>query len=148
MIRAVVAFDANDDQRGMGVFHIFFQSPGFSVGGMSVKKEVMPVKHVQYREPLVGVKCVCFWQTDVCTSHFVSGEFRNSDIPFFYHKKPPLLIQKLCDHSETYRCVGSELLQFIIAQWQRIGKKEQSVIAKQNRRWYDRKYFVSAEGSV
>ena len=38
IVRAVVAFDAYDDQRGMGVFHIFFQSPGFSVGGMTVKK--------------------------------------------------------------------------------------------------------------
>jgi len=37
------------------------------------------------------------------------------------------------------------MLQFIIAQWQRIGKKEQTVIAKQNYRWYDKKCFVSAE---
>ena len=108
----------------------------------------MPVKHVQYRKPLVGVECVCLWQTDVCTSHFVSGEFRNSDIPFFYHKKPPLLIQKLCDHSETYRCVGSELLQFIIAQWQRIGKKVQTVIAIQNYRCYDENVLCLSKDSM
>ena len=89
MIRAVVAFDAYDDQRGMGVFHIFFQSPGFTIGGMGVKKEVVSVKHVQYRKPSVYVVSVCLWQTDVCTPHLISGKYRNRDIPFLYHKKPP-----------------------------------------------------------
>lgn len=73
----------------------------------------------------------------------------NRDIPFLYHKKPPLLIQKLCDHSETYRCsVGSEVLKFIIAQWQRIGKKVQTVIAKQNYRCYDENVLCLPIGSV
>ncbi|ERK50279.1 hypothetical protein HMPREF0373_00807 [Eubacterium ramulus ATCC 29099] len=55
----------------------------------------------------------------------------------------------MCDHSETYRCsVGSEVLKFIIAQWQRIGKKVQPVIAKQNHRCYDENALCLPEGSM
>ena len=52
-VALVVALGRDDDGLAVGV-HVFFQPPTGAVGGRGIKKQVMPIKHIDDRVALAG----------------------------------------------------------------------------------------------
>ena len=56
LVTLMAALDAHNDQLLGPAFQEFLHTPGFSVGGIFVGEQVMPIKKVHDRIPRIGVK--------------------------------------------------------------------------------------------
>ena len=81
----VVAFERRDDQRDIAVVQELAHAPALAVGRVLVKKDVVPVEHIQDREAKLRAGLRHGRQIDVSGAFFFSGEGRKDHCLFFDH---------------------------------------------------------------
>ena len=84
-VALVVALNAYNNQFFLAFLHIFCHAPGFSVGGIFVKENVVAVKHIHNGVTLVFVFLVGFGQTDINPPRLFTGKLGNGYFPFLNH---------------------------------------------------------------
>ena len=85
VVALVIAFNSNDNQILAAFFHVFVHAPGFSVGSVLVKKDIVAVKHVHDGIAAVKFFLVGSGQINVGFPGCISGKLRNGNIPFDNH---------------------------------------------------------------
>ena len=83
VIRAMVAFHGHDHHAGVRFVHVGAHAPGGAVGGVLVEKHVVPVKHIQYGQPLPPVHSV--GQVHIYIARLLTRVGGIRDAPFFHH---------------------------------------------------------------
>ena len=84
-VALMVALHGHHDQLLAALLQELVHAPGFSEGGVLVKKHVVSVKHIHDGIALLLLFLIGIRKIDIGLSGHISGQLGNDNIPFFDH---------------------------------------------------------------
>ena len=97
VVGARIALNGRHDHRGVGVVQIIGHPPALAIGGVTVKKHVLAVEHIEHRIPAVRVCLIHGGQIYISAPLLLAVDGRVAHSPLFDHRsKIPLVPSISC----------------------------------------------------